>query len=175
MSTAYDKMTRAERRVAIAKDVIKHIKAERLRVQSSYGYVVHDIGWNELTEVIETEGKATKVAEKLKNECTVCARGAMMLCKVAKYNHYEFEKGWGISSESTTHALKDAFSEEQLNLIENAFELNGYIGNLSEKAEWLYEWLYEFSNAEDRLLAIMQNIVDPNGSFKPNAAYEVVG
>jgi hypothetical protein len=166
MSTAYDKMTRAERRVAIAKDVIKHIQAKRLKVKSSYGYVVHDKGWDELTGVIETEGKATKVAEKLKEECTVCARGAMMLCKVSKYNHYEFEKGWGISCASTTDALKDAFSEEQLNLIEDAFELCG----VSQDS-----WLRQILDAEDRLLAIMQNIVDHNGSFKPNAAYEVVG
>ena len=167
MSTAYDKMTRAERRVAIAKDVIKHIKARQLRVRSCYGYVVHAAGWDGINEAVEGSEKASEVAEKLKGECTVCARGAMMLCKVSKFNHYEFERGRGISSVSTTDALKDAFSERQLNEIEDAFELNG--------DHYVSSWFREIPDASDRLLAIMQNIVDHNGTFKPQVAYEVIG
>lgn len=165
MSTAYDKMTRAERRVAIAKDVIKHIKAQQLRVRGGYGYCVHDDHSAGLVRAFSKGKTDRESVDRLKGECTVCARGAMMLCKVAKFNHYDMHNLSYISQHMTTEALQDAFSENQLNSIEAAFECNG------DGDSW-YELI---ENDEDRLLAIMQNIVDHNGTFKPQVAYEVIG
>ena len=88
----------------------------------------------------------------------------MLLCKVAKYNNYDFlifGEGYMIGSHDTTMALKDAFSETELELIERAFERNYSY----------FSWGPD--NDADRLLAIMQNIVDHNGKFKPSVEYVV--
>lgn len=151
----YKKMTRAQRKVAIAKEVISNINIMKIRAHHAY---VSD------SDSIPIQKTSQQVAEKAKKKCTVCARGAMLLCKVAKYNNYDFlifGEGYMIGSHDTTMALKDAFSETELELIERAFERN-----------------YSYSswgpdNDADRLLAIMQNIVDHNGKFKPSVEYVV--
>lgn len=166
MSTAYDKMTRAERRVAIAKDVIKHIKAQQLKVKTSYGYVKHPQGMAALEHIAKSAYNDKDLANKLKQECGVCARGAMMLCKVAKFNNYNFDiQNYGyLGGWDTFEALRDAFSMDQLDAIERAFE-----GTDLESV------FVHIQDPSDRLLAIMQNIVDHNGTFKPQVAYEVIG
>ena len=98
----------------------------------------------------------------------------------------------GISIETTqnqtTEGLKNIFTEHELLLIECAFEKDTSFWNdrydkydeyyNETKAPKVFQQAKKFGEQHkkpvDRLLAIMQNIVDNNGVFKPNQEYEVV-
>jgi hypothetical protein len=163
---SYDDMTQAERRVAIAKEVIANIHASRLNVRSRYGYVVpnSDLLPNGLESVAGGTDKA--IAEKYKQTCTVCARGAMMLCKVAKFNNYAWNIYGCVDSWDTFEALADAFTEDELWDIEQAFE---QVEKNYDHTPWM-----DIDDDTDRLLAIMQNIVDHKGTFQPDVAYKII-
>jgi len=156
---AYEKMSRPERRVAIAKDVIKNL--DILEVESGFGYVVPHSGTD---EYIDKKLNDQQIAENCKKTCTVCARGAMMICKISKFNNFSFKdiSNLYLTSSNTSDALSDAFSCIDLFNIENAFECN------TPSGKW-----FSIINDKDRLRAIMQNIIDHNGKFKPTVEYTV--
>ena len=170
----YKQMSRKEKKIAIAKDVIANIHLKNLNIQSGNAYM--DSGEIYVEDDLEVLCKylpSEKVAELLRPKCEFCARGAMMICKVAKFNNYEFHSGY-IDQDATTEALKDAFSEDELEDIEAAFELwadcSGRVISLPDNVIENWESIV---GAEDRLLAIMQNIIDHDGKFKPEVKYEV--
>jgi hypothetical protein len=172
----YEKMSRTEKKVAIAKDVIAQIKAKKLKVASGYGYVVGDL--IDDLDVLKKYLPSQEIACKMQKECSVCARGAMMLSRVAKFNNYEFTASMskiGIDNEDTFDALKDAFTQHELDIIECCFE--GWIcGNLTDEDIEDYD-IDKWSNIEDdedRLMAIMQCIIDHKGVFRPEVEYKIV-
>lgn len=181
MSKSYNSMSITDRKIAIAKDVIANIYANTLTIKDNSGYVVaknnSDYDEDDIS-VLKKYFDSQKIAEMLKGSCEVCARGAMMLCKVSKFNNYEF--GDEIYSADTTDALSDAFDDFELYQIESAFE--GKImssmydledGDFDELNEMYEAWLF-IRDPKDRMLAIMQNLIDHNGKFKPEVLYEAV-
>lgn len=172
MRKKWEEMSRAERRVAVAKDVIKAIHAGKVRAGHS-GYVTpqqcdSDSGYK---AIAPREGEDDKKwANRLLGEsCTVCARGAMMLCKVAKHDGFDlsslemFHPWSSVGREHTNQALSDCFTVGQLRLIEECYE-----GWDEDRA-----WVENHRDPESRLIAIMQNIID-HGTLKPKVRYEVV-
>lgn len=167
----YQQMSREQRRVAIAKDVIAAIRAKKFgRVSpGTYIYGPGDLPLNKST------------AGRLMPECEVCARGAMMLTKIAKYNGYEVSANKMVcflgpmAKRATSAALRDAFSPLALNLIETAFERSTSFasGCSPTAAVEAYEFGCDHDDPSDRLLAIMQNIVDHHGTFRPEVRYIV--
>lgn len=163
----YAQMTRNQRKVAIAQDVIKQLHV--LRIKRNTGYVVpmdqngdRTDAWD-IKALLDFGVTPQQIAHKAKETCTLCARGAMMLCKVDKFNNFGFEDLNyldDISDDTTTEALEDAFDEEELGEIENAFE-----------SSWTH-WA-EIKDDKDRLQAIMQCIIDHKGVFKPEVEYTV--
>ena len=171
----YKQMSRKEKKIAIAKDVIANIHLKNLNIQSGNAYM--DSGEIYVEDDLEVLCKylpSEKVAELLRPKCEFCALGAMMICKVAKFNNYEFNHNSYIDRDTTTEALKDAFSEDELEDIEAAFELwsdrSGRVISLPDNIIKNWE---SIKNAEDRLLAIMQSIIDHNGVFRPEVKYEI--
>lgn len=200
----YSRMTKAERKVAIAKDVIGSLHA--MSVMSGNGYITENETTTDLSILREFGISDKLIAGKAKEKCTVCARGAMMLCKIEKFNHFGFDKCVGynhdpietfddISQDDTAAALADAFTEDELDDIEGCFELciadnredefdddddyDGYyirndIKTSYGKAYHKYQKHWEdITDDKDRLMAIMQNIVDHKGEFKPEVPYVV--
>lgn len=87
--------------------------------------------------------------------CRACALGALFVSKYSLFNG-----DWiGTHDFFITNMLIPFFSHVQLVSINQAFEIN---------------WRSSLINDEDRMIAIMQNIVDHNGTFKINVAYEMV-
>lgn len=164
MAKSYKNMTREERRIAIAEDVIKHLDA--MDIRSGYGYVVgsEQVMDNFDGEVNEKSSK--KIAEEMKQSCAMCARGAMMICKIAKFDNYKFCYS-EINNTETLYALEDAFNYYELYEIEEAFE------NFYHDSNFTARYWSDINDPKDRLLAIMQNIVD-NGRFNPQIEYEIV-
>jgi activator of 2-hydroxyglutaryl-CoA dehydratase len=159
-SKKYENMTRKERRAAIAKDVINTINAKKFREIRPGNYVYFRGLANAFGQAEFDQDNAPEMMPK----CTVCARGAMMLCKIEKYNGDTVNLFYA-SSETTREVLKDAFSERELYAIETAFER---FNNGPVRAR---EFGEDFSDPEDRLIATMQNIIDHDGTFTPRCRY----
>lgn len=172
-------MSRMQRKVEIAKDVIANIHAKQLNVgMGSYVYP-NKIDTEDL-EVLQKYLPSQQIAQIMKPNCTVCARGSMMICKIAKFNDYDLKdiNLDGVDDSHTTQALKDAFTDKELYCIECCFELwDEYNQRYSPHGvvipnDVIDTWA-KIKDPTDRLLAIMQNIIDHKGAFKPEVAYEV--
>lgn len=183
-------MTKAQRKVAIAKDVIANLHV--MKIKSENGYInsnnsnFNNVIYTELEPLLEFGITPQQIAQKGMESCSMCARGALMLTKVAKFDQYDFDGvcslGY-IDQDDTLDALKDAFTGHELELIETFFEGSNYITSdnnyydglglvtdlgLKVQGNWTSIW-----DDKDRLLAIMQNIIDHKGEFKPEVKYVI--
>lgn len=203
-------MTRKQRKVAIAKDVIAQIQAKKYNIQASVGYVC-PIETKTNQERVESHFKKVKSVtepvsdadvEVLTKNCTMCARGAALMSRIRKFNTItrdqmdiyliddegdlvypeRYAKGKkkvayasiDTNQSTTTIGLAGAFTEAELIVIESAFEQSPYFGNTSTANFLAVDFGKDIEDDADRLLAIMQNIVDNDGVFRPEQTYEIV-
>ena len=191
----FDAMTPAQRRVAVAKDVLEQVEVgviipeggvyARIEKSNNLDY------WAGLQQFVPLGADLQKVLlQDIEMEsCTCCGKGAFFIAKVLGYNHtnvglvisdnvYSHEFG----EECTVNALQGVFTQRQLNLIENAFETS--VLNVGVRKRYKYDWneytilsaepvfiratcMYsELSNPKERLIAICNNIIENNGEFK---------
>ncbi len=170
-------MTKAEKRVAIAKDVIAQVKVGRFKaatgnyVQAKTGPVTLGAGMQEALV-----GK----------ECSVCALGAAFVAGVDRFNKLnltvwntgignfnaacgEYEReNIDTSGEDTRDYLSRYFGIRQMDAIESAFE--GWSSeddrfNFGRCATGSSAFFRAHPVATDRLLAIMRNIIRNGGEF----------
>jgi len=157
----FDSMSASARRVAVAKDVIAGLKSKRLKSQHCYLFTKGTVtlnGGEDLQTIL-----ATKV-----RQCEVCGIGAIFVAAVEKFDRVTCERGSILqfgSDEVIAAKLKGLFSPKQLQLIEAVYE--GYTHkhpyHLSNK---IYAFSYRFPDSENRMVAIMRNIIRNNGVFK---------
>lgn len=113
-----------------------------------------------------------------KNTCKVCALGAFLAAKALcdnnicvndlELNHYEDSvfRRWQINSH-----LLEIFPQDQIDMIELAYEGHQY--NRNDLPALLYQFALKFyadhvdKSPRDRMIAIMENIIKNNGTFKP--------
>lgn len=174
-------LTRAERKVEIAKDVIKHIQAENLNIRAGWGYVVPDTptARNDLRDRVDARSELdSEACDLVRKSCAMCARGALLISRVDvgnKLGWSDIGNGHAIACH-TVRGLKDSFTISELKLIEAAFERNDRYAPQTTRRDLKIN-AREFGNghadSSDRLLAIMQNIVDHDGEFKPEVLYEI--
>ena len=182
-------MSSPEDRVAIAKDVIKALDTKRL-VASSGAYLEF-VGINAFFE----ENMESDARDALKDrQCEVCAKGALLVaaidrfdeCKLSDIYSQEEHASAGVvidgPSSSSKKFLSRFFDEDQLALMEIAFEGScyvshdttalhkwycsgsGYEGSPVQHAEDFY---HGFDCIESLLRGIMQNVIDNGGEFVP--------
>ncbi len=171
----FTKLTKKERKVAVAKDVIKQLKN-----------IVPREGVYFRAKVTKDQ-KDNILGEELKDyipelTCEVCALGACFLSVVniidnfkITQNHLEYfynTSSWSddlvIDDIYMFKHLKKAFSSTELILIESAFEKK-YMAGISlsyEKYEKAVAFGRKYKSAKSRLKAIMENIVK-NETFVP--------
>lgn len=172
----WEELTRAERRVEICKDVIKWINAGACKPSGMSGYISGYIGRG----YKQSEPIPQNLAEIIFKNCDYCARGAMLISRVSRFNKLSFENlgfcydGLYAKREDTTEGLHGAFTRKQLDQIEAAYERCGYTDDNGRFTEKYRKFGEKFENATERLLAIMQNIVDHEGEFKPQVEYEIL-
>ena len=169
---------KADARVAIAEDVIKTLAVGRMTAVQA-GYFNLDV-WTKASDD-SFEAAALSVRDKGKTRCRVCAIGAAAICAVGLYNDAPvMESIWRTAgyyvphdtdSESMREVLARWFTRKQLDLIECAFEMSdeheegGSSESVRETAVYFGE---DYGEPRERLEAIMQNIIDNNGTFKPS-------
>jgi len=185
----FEKLKPYQKRVAIAKDILEQIKAKR--------YIARAGSYIESAKLPGGgETPIKKNFNKIK-ECHVCQIGAIILSTTKFRNKLiKDDVGGGLHTitNNVYEILKDIFSPKQLLLIEEAYESpyctgDRYAYKIDEKIglDWdeedacqdfydqflpeNYDDLDEDKNTamadEDRMIAIMRNIIKHRGTFKP--------
>lgn len=170
------KMKPAERRVEIAKDVISRIKAGTFVAHHGV-YIKNEKLEND--ECSENAVCKTDIFLKDLGKCEVCARGALLLSRLI-INPHTIRKIDLLGEIESYNEYGSSWDEEydfnrfQLETIETAFE-GRELGDLPwDHVEECIEFCKGVKSPEDRLLMIMQNIIDHNGTFVPSVKYEIV-
>lgn len=170
----FEALPKNEQKILIAKDVIQRMDSALYEVSvGNYLQPEHS-----LYSLPKSSDAKTAIVSGLAN-CTVCARGAMFLSMVVFKNRLNVDEvinyGFGYHTEvedycEATDYLSTAFSQAEQAQIENAFEQTYSYGiRLNSEESRLAAMCFgsEFNEDNDRLHAIMQNIIDNNGEFKP--------
>jgi hypothetical protein len=165
--------TKAEKRVEIARDVLKQIKIGRL-IPKKGTWVASE--YNEVLIEKETNSKL-EVRDVIKNKkCNTCALGSIFISAIDKFDklkvkdlyRYRSLEDFNICSFETEDIfkyLKRFFSNEQLGLMEMAFELrDGYFSKIINP-NLVIKWGEQYHNSYDRLRAIMLNLIRNKGTF----------
>lgn len=133
----FAKLTGAQKRVAIAKDVLAQLAVGRIKAHSGT-YFKAKVG----NKTFKAEGEVQEALAKIPT-CSACALGSLFVCTVEKADKLKLsdlsndfvveewddrgqirEKVASVDSDSMHTYLKGFFSLDQLFLIENAFEVS---------------------------------------------------
>lgn len=190
------KMTATQRRkaVEVARDVLLQLKLKRieprmgtyleLEKEDERGY---SCGLNLTSEFGEDVSFQKTFQQNTNIKCNVCAIGATYISYINRFN--EVKNGQVISARADTmiKTLGKIFSSDQLRLMEAVFEC-GWV----QEAEWftnlenefyssdepeespafarintaIEEFYYRYDTHENRLRAIMLNVIRNNGEFR---------
>jgi len=159
-------MTKAEARVAIAKDVLRNLRFLRI---CRGNYCTGMLSVHDKTEQIQDHVKEVQM------KCEVCALGACVISAARLFNHLTFgeasdegfDGSWfNLHGDDVYRVLRPHFGGERCNLIEHAFEkgMHGHPKRFREAAAAFGE---KYLDHHQRLRAIMLNIVRNQGEFRP--------
>ena len=185
------RMTKGEKRVEIAKDVLKQIKANKYKPTS--GIWVSDADGNEVNDLIyrarDKDWDAPVDLKKdvvcqLNGKCDVCALGSLFVSAIDKFNHTKLNPNCSVDftehQDSDYNPLLKWFSAKQLLLIENTFEnrygawmeKTMYVLSKNKVIYWddvvipaIHAYCKKYPDETSRLKAIMNNIVRNKGTF----------
>lgn len=173
-------MTKTEKRIEIAKDVIAKLK--NLDIYARRGDYVFG-----LIDYTNCELPTGQIQAYLKDRqiCEACALGSLFVSLVLKENEITFNElrdsnaiiGGQVLGKKIRSYLEKYFSLKQLVMIECAFEgwgkdsceLPTCIKFVLEQGELekCYSFYLNYDSPNSILLAIMQNIIDNKGIFIP--------
>jgi len=153
-------MRPAEKRVAIAKDVLAILDAGR--------YVPRVGEYVDYPRLIQ-EVRAREVAGEPR--CTVCALGATVIsaCRLGTFEAPAFGN-LEETAVSIRKSLSGIFEAEELDLMEAAFEQSSALRWFVARRELTKEaaaWGERFDDQEDLFRAVFENILACNGNFTP--------
>lgn len=168
----FEKLSPARKRVVIAADVIRQVRA--YRYIATKGTYIDPVSFS-----AEHYDSAVEFARGPDTVCRVCARGAMFLSILSIFNNFTGR----IPSYPREEKEQEFFDKRQTKLIEGAFEGWGR-KNMTEyhnaSGEYIFPEYYtvdmepavlsyvnDYPSAEDRLIAIMRNVIKNRGTFIP--------
>lgn len=183
------KMTeRQKKSVAIAKDVLKHLR----EIKPSNGIYV-DFESGRLTKVLGNEDLSNKELKpyipKIRKNCHVCALGACFLSHVGLFNKFKIgnmgvlsqeyyetiksRQSTGYEGDEIKAVMLKSLGKKNIALIESAFEA-AEMGDddygRDTDAAILFGNKYQSGpdgGNRKRLKAIMENLIENKGDFKP--------
>lgn len=172
----WSRMSKKAKRVAIAKDVLKHIKAGSLVPNRGAYFISNEVREAQMEipyeETVELQGLLQG------KTCEVCAKGAIFIADIIKNDDFAVNYWIDIDDgDMMCNRLEGIFERGQLDLIECAFEggiisdetniLRSHLENtpLADKAEKFFN---KYNGDPEKVLtAIMKNIIKNDGTFKP--------
>lgn len=179
----FKSLTPTQRRVAIAEDVIAALRAKRYTAEQSNGYVTTKVSANNLVskadlaslnDGVEVEIDLQSALAKNMKSCTVCAKGAMFVAAVEKFDRLKVTVGdqnddvleQFNDDDAVCDHLENYFSREQLDLIEEVFEETNYSQYVCDKSDLARATIIiNNPDATSRMIAIMENIVANKGKL----------
>jgi hypothetical protein len=172
---AFEKLSPAKKRVAIAKDVLAQLKTKKFIAQSGT-YVDTDV----ILTKADLKRDASLVLDKAPS-CTVCGIGGLFVSAVCQadkapvsqfgYNSGDEGADFQVDGQSAYNYLEQFFDSQTLVNIESAFEQESFSrwtdtetfhGSTDAK-----RFAYNESDDNTRLRLIMENIVKNRGEFIP--------
>lgn len=166
---------RSEKRVIIAKDVIKQINNQKIKPNT--GSYINAVDLKNNPEFCFYNDDNFDVKENYKNlSCSACALGSLMLVITSYDNNLQIQdfKHENFKSSKLRKMFYSIFSKRQLALIELAFEVRCtfFYENVhdlieKDKIDSIIRY-YETLNPYERMMLIMKNIIKNNGTFMPN-------
>jgi hypothetical protein len=191
----FSRMTKAQQRVRIAKDVIEWIEAEKFRPTNGT-YInnlqasARDLRRRDSEKLGERQARDV-VRDAKKDYCQVCAIGAAFMCALDRADKLKMKDagfslgglgGLYFDDDTMRDYLGRWFSKVQLMAIEHAFEQSaiGGLRPVTDEEMALSQAAIAFGQhargdevekvvvSRVVLLAIMKNIVRGRGTFRPN-------
>lgn len=158
--------TKAEKRVIIAKDVLKQLKAKKIKAER-FTYLDE----NFTTDYAEEDMR--EALNKTEEPCSACGVGSLCIALVLRENDFKVPCGINVLG-AILKKLTKYFSMKQLALIETAFE--GKTRDIHDMVEEKLPLsiIYRAETftrgcftVEEMLIKIMKNIIKNEGTFKP--------
>lgn len=159
----FKRASKAKRRCMVARDVIRALNTKLFEANNHGGYVdnlhVYGNDWDkDLREVLINKNP----------NCNVCGKGSILLCTVMRQDNLKAGEGTSIgffqTGERMSNGLKGLFSQDQLDLIEGHYEVGG---NSHVRFVLPNSPFKKYDGGEERMIAIMKNIIRNKGEFKP--------
>lgn len=181
ISKPFDKLSKTQQRIILAKDVILQVKAKVANAVEGQYFDVDDYGDHDFA--YEKNNEFREIVSDVK--CEVCAKGALFLSHIVRTNKFSILQSLQQQGhDSIINRLAEIFTKNQLDLIETAFEKEviedknrtlSYPDSrdkfadviLTDIAKAAVKFGKKYRSENNRLIAIMQNIIDNNGTFKP--------
>lgn len=149
-------MTAAQKRVAIAKDVLLQLKMGKyISMTGTYIAPIDHLGRD-----VEVNQSALK--SKSRPDCRVCAKGALALSAIRKFNEYEGTAD--ALSEDHMEVITRFFGVAQADRIESAFE--GFDRDGSRVRNYRERKNISESDDDEAIISIMKNIIRNKGTFR---------
>lgn len=178
---AFEKMSPAQKRVAIAEDVIASLRAKKYTADSGTYcdiYIKEDIESAPVKRGAKVELQEILLSDKIE-ACNVCAIGSMFASRVAvgdsfKVNAANCKSGGYLDLNNSSQLIKTLdgiFTTEELRYIEYAFEGQDIKHKFNKKPEEFHakvdKFYYKYEDDDNkRLTVIMKNIIKNEGTFK---------
>lgn len=176
----FRKLSKPRQRVWIARDVISQIRSRQLIPKHGVGYMVlGDYTRNSQFNALCMKEDPSDIREFIGDDvCHVCGIGGTFIAALKLADELTFKD---INQTQDDQIMRDYlrswFSDVQIALIECAFERNdAYLQKVGSRerrnknhdaASRARNFGFEFDRPDQRLIAIMQNIIDNDGTFKP--------
>lgn len=176
----FSKLSKPEKRVAIAKDVLSEMKRKYIPVAGVY---IHYMEFIKGVEDSDMESQDIQSNFKKIKECNVCALGACLMSATKFANKLNFcdigDSVEHLNNDKVKKLFNSLFTPLQLLMIEIAFEGNGGGDRFAVDVFGLdkYEFIdivnecdsfhQRYKNDRNRMTAIMKNIIENKGEFKP--------
>jgi hypothetical protein len=188
LNKVFKKSSPAMKRVIIAQDVIAQLKAKKfIAIPGQYLKIVTKESEYSLEgyfrlKLDEEPTELQKIIQTPNIQCNVCAIGSCFSSLINIKDNFElntnnsYEITDNENNNGMTEELEKYFSLEQLKMMEIAFEcwdIPYYVINYFEQNDIEYLMNYsekfgkKYKKANNRLIAIMQNIIKNNGEFVP--------
>lgn len=159
MRKKWEEMCKEEKRVAIARDVIAKLRREFIKPEAGTYF--------------SPVGHSSCRLKEIK-QCRTCALGSMLVGFLSK-SKSDKRIVFSTNRNVIARELRGIFTIGELTLIESAFERRamGTRDYFEKHTNAAIQFGFSFESPYDRLLAIMQNIIDHRGVFKPEVEYVI--
>lgn len=173
---AFAKLSGSRKRITVAQDVLDQLRLRRFVATTGTYLQPTTVEAKRQFNSFDDDSDKRPVHEVLEDvKCQVCGIGSLFVAAVDRANACTI-KDMDHSYENSgfmREYLGEFFSDEQLVLIETAFEtelINSLNTGLSRSSPEVYAAIRfgeKYSNAEKRLKSIMENIIANKGTFSP--------